>query len=582
MIRNLLDLPEEASSLRHTYLRVLYPLLEHTQLQQPPHYKREEIQKVLVVLGGGHLTDSSGSHDGLHHWGHFDAVDETTKRLVKRCLGVSWLTDPETEPPVQVESPIDDVASDMSSPTSPSKAVPPALPAPRKLKKRNSSKGSTLTIGQYLTPQLEGARQSSLSMMEVAAQKEKPGVITPSRNPDLKNNLRAAIMQKKEKPPPPQARRSGLTRVKAQRMESDTDIARAEIPSDEATQKPEPENHHHHHRHPPMPFLHHHHHQGKPLPGAAEKDKQKDKDKGKPPPVPTHHKGLPFSKKPPPAPKARRRRGREGSGDSIREPGKFSANLPSIVTTTTSNQKIPEESPFSPVEKTLSPPEPDSASTIDSRVKLPVSEALGKAQAIALEGIQESLEHVELTENGGHGSDKQHEPTLEPLEDDKKEDATDEDMPPGPESNNKRPDISRTHSQEEIDQPFHDAVADQTLSTYHTLSQTHSYSAQPRTSPSYPASEQMVTPPESKMPSITLTMASGMSTNNTTVTASSQQMQTQIPRMVLTPPAQEPSRGVPGPQYELERSPFLTDEEVEEETDQADADEDDNEKQNKR
>ncbi len=37
------------------------------------------------------------------------------------------------------------------------------------------------------------------------------------------------------------------------------------------------------------------------------------------------------------------------------------------------------------------------------------------------------------------------------------------------------------------------------------------------------------------------------------------------PTTVLTPPAQAPSRGVPGPQYELERSPFLTDEEVEEE-----------------
>jgi hypothetical protein len=35
------------------------------------------------------------------------------------------------------------------------------------------------------------------------------------------------------------------------------------------------------------------------------------------------------------------------------------------------------------------------------------------------------------------------------------------------------------------------------------------------------------------------------------------------PRVVLTPPGQEPSRGVPGPQYALERSPFLTDEEEE-------------------
>src|SRR6266536_3687157 len=46
IIRNLLDLPNELVSLRHTYLRVLYPLLAYTQLNQPPHYKRDEIVKV--------------------------------------------------------------------------------------------------------------------------------------------------------------------------------------------------------------------------------------------------------------------------------------------------------------------------------------------------------------------------------------------------------------------------------------------------------------------------------------------------------------------------------------------------------
>ncbi|VZI15199.1 unnamed protein product [Fusarium fujikuroi] len=43
IIRNLMDLPDEKMSLRHTYLRVLYPLLAHTQLSQPPHYKQDEI-----------------------------------------------------------------------------------------------------------------------------------------------------------------------------------------------------------------------------------------------------------------------------------------------------------------------------------------------------------------------------------------------------------------------------------------------------------------------------------------------------------------------------------------------------------
>ncbi|OQV02487.1 hypothetical protein CLAIMM_07681 isoform 2 [Cladophialophora immunda] len=582
LIRNLLDLPEEASSLRHTYLRVLYPLLEHTQLQQPPHYKRDEIRKLLVVLGGGHLTDQNGSHDGLQHWGHFDAVDETTKRLVKRCEGVSWLADPETEPPVHAESPTDEGASDVSSPTSPSKAHPPALPAPRKLKKRNSSKGSTLTIGQYLTPRLEGARQSSLSMMEVAAQKEKPGVITPSRNPGLKNNLRAVIMQKKEKPPPPQARRSGLTRMKAERMESDTEIAKTEVPKAEPAPKIEAETrtqtNNHHHRHPPIPFHHHHHHNH----GAASPSltlEEKDKEKVKPPPVPSHHKGHHFGKKPPPAPKARRRRGREGSGDSTREPGKFSSNLPSIITTTTSGERIVEASPFSPVDKSFSPSEPDSASTIDSRIKLPVSEALEQAQATVLAEIEETLEQVELEEEAEEDvAGEEGEPELPTTEEDQKNEAgtssadhaTQEEED---EVGNKqdRPGMSRAHSQEEIDQQFHDAVPTQPLSQSQTLSPTPSQIlVQSQTLSPYPTAEEMVTPPESITPSVTVTMATGMTGAN----AMQQSQPQQTPTMVLTPPAQEPSRGVPGPQYELERSPFLTDEEVEEEDmDQMDEDE---------
>ncbi|OCT52979.1 hypothetical protein CLCR_09532 [Cladophialophora carrionii] len=580
LIRNLLDLPEEASSLRHTYLRVLYPLLEHTQLQHPPHYKRDEIRKLLLVLGGGHVTDQNGTQEGLHHWGHFDDVDETTKRLVKRCEGVSWLTDPETEPPMQAESPTDDVASDVSSPTSPTKAVPPALPAPRKLKKRNSTKTSILTIGQYLTPQLEGARQSSLSMMAVAAQTEKPGVITPSRNPSLKNNLRAAIMQKKEKPPPPQARRSGVMRMKARRMESDTEIATAEIPENEpvttrpengpAKTKPEaddsPQNPpRHHHHHPPIPFHHHHHRHGKPLADVADQEKVKEKEKP-PPPIPTHHRGLPFSKKPPPAPKARRRKGREGSGDSTREPGRFSANLPSIITTTTSGKKIPEDSPFSPVDQILSPSESDSASTLESRAKMPVSEALEKAQVGALEKIQETMEQFELEEKSPDEADAGNKPTLAPLEEEVIEEAGHENIANPPVHAEKLA-MSRAHSQEEFEQPFHDAVTNQMLSP------SPSYLAQSRTLSSGATGEDSATPPESITPIISPTIPTVVGIPSVENAVQHPQTEMQMPRMVLTPPAQEPSRGVPGPQFEMERSPFLTDEEVEEETDQTDDDE---------
>ncbi|KAI0453950.1 hypothetical protein F5B21DRAFT_266252 [Xylaria acuta] len=78
IIRNLLDLPNELTSLRHTYLRVLYPLLAHTPLSQPPHYKKKEIQKVMKLLAGTGNT-------------HFEAADETTIRLVDRVAKVKWL-----------------------------------------------------------------------------------------------------------------------------------------------------------------------------------------------------------------------------------------------------------------------------------------------------------------------------------------------------------------------------------------------------------------------------------------------------------------------------------------------------------
>ena len=129
MIRNLLDLPLSSTALRHTYLRVLYPLLAHTQLKHPENnYKRDELLKLLYMM------TSSGSA-GLH----FGAVDETTKRLVGRCVQVPWLR--ETEDDGEKERP-----------------------------------NQYLGIGVNVK-----AGESNLSMVEVAAHTAKPGVLTPSR-----------------------------------------------------------------------------------------------------------------------------------------------------------------------------------------------------------------------------------------------------------------------------------------------------------------------------------------------------------------------------------------------------------------
>ncbi|KHE78400.1 hypothetical protein GE21DRAFT_10259 [Neurospora crassa] len=82
IIRNLLDLPVEMNTLRHTYLRVLAPLLSHTQLSQPPHYKRDQILSLLEILRG------SGS-------AHFLPPEPTTLRLVERVANIPWLVDDE-------------------------------------------------------------------------------------------------------------------------------------------------------------------------------------------------------------------------------------------------------------------------------------------------------------------------------------------------------------------------------------------------------------------------------------------------------------------------------------------------------
>lgn len=133
IIRNLLDLPLSATALRHTYLRVLYPLLAHTQLKNPDgHYKREELLKLLYLMTG---------HGGASV-AHFGAVDETTKRLVSRCIQVKWLQAADKEQQQQDKE---------------------AIMNPRGISMHHQ------------------AGASSLSVLEVTAYTEKPGVQTPSR-----------------------------------------------------------------------------------------------------------------------------------------------------------------------------------------------------------------------------------------------------------------------------------------------------------------------------------------------------------------------------------------------------------------
>lgn len=342
--------------------------------------------------------------------------------------------------------------------------------APRKLKKRDSSKGSTLTIGQFLTPQIESARHSSLSMVEMAAQKEKPGVITPSRNPSLKLGLKQAIFSKKEKPPPPKARRSGFMRPKAQPALTELEVTRVGIP--EKTITPEVDKNEAEKYEDAQEFQDQAQAQAQAQERVVEAEEVLSEAESQ-----TDEQSKTF-KKPPPAPKARRgwrmRKSRDGSEedrdrnrDKEKEPGRFSTRMSSISTQTNPlppvAEGLPDHSPFSAVpEKTLDPLTKNATiisppnRTLEKRS---VSTAMSQAQAQAEQEVEQCLEHTHLTD-------------------------------------------------------FHNSSPVQ----YTVLS--------------HPSN-----------PHITVESPS-------------------VPRTVLAPPGQAPIRSVPGPRLEVERSPFLTDDEI--------------------
>lgn len=144
ILRNLIDLPHDSSAanaLRHTYLRVLCPILTNSQISKPPHYKRDDILRLLNLLV------TSGNH--------FAPVDETTQRLVVRCTSVSWL-----QPPAARDSP----ASGGNS-TSPIDSV---------------ANGQKELARRALGMSVQDGGESSTSVLEIASHTEKPGVQTPS------------------------------------------------------------------------------------------------------------------------------------------------------------------------------------------------------------------------------------------------------------------------------------------------------------------------------------------------------------------------------------------------------------------
>jgi hypothetical protein len=147
ILRNLIDLPHDsaaANALRHTYLRVLHPILMHSQISKPPHYKRDELLRLL------HLLVTSGNH--------FAPVDETTVRLVNRCTSVHWLQPPAATAEngsanghATTQSPVDHVASGQ---------------------KEYARRALGMTV--------QGGGESSTSVLEIVGHTAQPGVQTPS------------------------------------------------------------------------------------------------------------------------------------------------------------------------------------------------------------------------------------------------------------------------------------------------------------------------------------------------------------------------------------------------------------------
>ncbi|KAI9464087.1 hypothetical protein BJY52DRAFT_886198 [Lactarius psammicola] len=134
-LREIVDLDEESESLRHTYLRVLHPLLTKTQLRSLP-YKRPHIVRALESLVG---------HQEIRE------VNSTTKRLVDRCLSGEWCVQhrtPHNVARVSAESGIQRTESPSSDRVAAQSLTPklPSSPAPSiadpSISRRRSIKGS--------------------------------------------------------------------------------------------------------------------------------------------------------------------------------------------------------------------------------------------------------------------------------------------------------------------------------------------------------------------------------------------------------------------------------------------------------
>lgn len=178
-IRELVDLPDESEALRHTYLRVLHPLLTNTQLRQQP-YKHAQIRLVLhSLISNAHIRD----------------VNPTTKRLVQRCLDADWGQGVAAED-----------ASVAVTASSYEAAHRPAL-------QRSHSTGNDqppVSPVKSLAPHLLASNNdSSLSLQSVARAVPKATTGRPRQDSEASDASSSVGVARRKPPAPPPKRRTG-------------------------------------------------------------------------------------------------------------------------------------------------------------------------------------------------------------------------------------------------------------------------------------------------------------------------------------------------------------------------------------
>ncbi|KAG6834984.1 hypothetical protein H0H93_005916 [Arthromyces matolae] len=143
-LRELVDLDEESEPLRHTYLRVLHPLLTKTQLRDIP-YKRPQIVYTLESL-----VAISAVRD----------VNPTTKRLVERCLSGNWCVNlikvKQTQSAAGQKASSPEIDAAMKSPT----AFTTNVPAASQLQRSNSKTLKTSRSVEHLRARSETSKSS--------------------------------------------------------------------------------------------------------------------------------------------------------------------------------------------------------------------------------------------------------------------------------------------------------------------------------------------------------------------------------------------------------------------------------------